>query len=73
MPYVNIKITRGGVTSEHKSALIAGVTELLVRVLDKDPASTMIVIDEVDTDNWGLSGQQVSKLRAAAKPSIPSK
>ena len=73
MPYVNIKITRGGVTSEHKSALITGVTELLVRVLDKDPASTMVVIDEVDTDNWGLSGQQVSKLRAAAKPSLPSK
>ena len=43
-----------------------------MRVLDKDPASTMIVIDEVDTDNWGLSGQQVTKLRAA-KPSVPSK
>lgn len=64
MPYVNIKITRGGVTSAHKAALIAGVTDLLVRVLDKDPDSTFIVIDEVDTDNWGLSGQQVTKLRA---------
>jgi 4-oxalocrotonate tautomerase len=73
VPYVNIKITRGGVTSAHKAALIAGVTELLVRVLAKDPDSTMIVIDEVDTDNWGLSGQQVSTLRAAVKASIPSK
>lgn len=65
MPYVNIKITRGGVTAEHKAALIAGVTDLLVRVLDKDPDTTFIVIDEVDTDNWGLSGQPVSKLRPA--------
>lgn len=65
MPYVNIKITRGGVTAEHKAALIAGVTDLLVRVLDKDPDSTFVVIDEIDTDNWGLSGRPVSKLRAA--------
>lgn len=64
MPYVNIKVTRGGVTSEHKAALIAGVTDLLVRVLDKDPNTTFVVIDEVDTDNWGLSGQQVTKLLA---------
>jgi len=64
VPYVNIKITRGGVTSEHKAALIAGVTELLVRVLDKNPDTTFIVIDEVDTDNWGLSGQQVTRLLA---------
>jgi 4-oxalocrotonate tautomerase len=65
MPYVNIKITRGGVTAEHKAALIAGVTALLVQVLDKPPASTYVVIDEVDTDNWGASGQSVTMLRAA--------
>jgi 4-oxalocrotonate tautomerase len=64
VPYVNIKITRGGVTSEHKQALIAGVTDLLVRVLDKNPATTFVVIDEVDTDNWGLAGQQVTTLLA---------
>lgn len=67
MPYVNIKVTRDGVTSTQKAALIAGVTELLVTVLDKDPNSTMIVIDEIDTDNWGWKGQQTTTLRAAAK------
>jgi 4-oxalocrotonate tautomerase len=67
MPYVNIKVTRDGVTSDQKQALIAGVTELLVAVLNKDPASTMIVIDEIDTDNWGWKGQQTTTLRAAAK------
>lgn len=65
MPYVNIQVTRDGVTSEQKAALIAGATELLVRILDKDPATTFVLIDEVDTDNWGHNGQQVSKTRAA--------
>lgn len=65
MPYVNIQITRDGVTSDQKAELIAGATELLVRVLNKDPNSTFVLIDEVDTDNWGWKGQQVTKLRAA--------
>ena len=63
MPYVNIKITREGATAEQKAELIAGVTDLLVCVLNKNPATTVVVIDEVDTDNWGISGQSVTKLR----------
>ena len=63
MPYVNIKITREGATADQKAELIAGVTDLLVRVLNKNPATTVVVIDEVDTDNWGISGQSVTKLR----------
>ena len=66
MPYVKIKITREGVTVEQKAELIAGVTELLVRVLNKNPATTVVVIDEVDTDNWGIAGQSVTTLRVAA-------
>lgn len=63
MPYVNIKVTDEGVTSEQKSQLIAETTEMLARVLDKDPATTFVVIDEVNTDNWGASGLQVTELR----------
>ncbi|PCJ12203.1 MAG: tautomerase [Gammaproteobacteria bacterium] len=63
MPYVNIKITDEGVTSVHKQQLIAGVTNLLSEVLDKDPATTFVVIDEVATDNWGVSGEPVTELR----------
>lgn len=63
MPYVNIKITREGATVEQKQQLIAGVTELLVKVLNKNPATTVVVIDEVDTDNWGIAGQSVTVLR----------
>ena len=63
MPYVNIKITDEGVTAEQKAALIAGVTELLQRVLHKNAATTVVVIDEVGTDNWGINGQPVTVLR----------
>jgi 4-oxalocrotonate tautomerase len=63
MPYVNIKVTREGVTREQKAQLIAGVTELLVRVLQKNPATTHVVIDEVDLDNWGLGGLTVTEFR----------
>lgn len=63
MPYVNIRITREGATSEHKARLIAGVTELLRDVLGKNPATTVVVIDEVDTDNWGIGGESVTLRR----------
>ena len=63
MPYVNIKITKEGATKEQKEELIEGATELLVRVLGKNPATTVVVIDEVDTDNWGIGGKQVTELR----------
>ncbi|MDC8787182.1 4-oxalocrotonate tautomerase family protein [Roseateles koreensis] len=67
MPFVNIQITREGATAEQKAELIAGVTELLARVLNKNPATTFVIIDEVDTDNWGIGGQPVTALRLAAK------
>ena len=64
MPYVNIKITREGATAEQKAELIAGVTQLLQTVLNKNPATTVVVIDEVDTDNWGIGGESVTVRRA---------
>jgi 4-oxalocrotonate tautomerase len=66
MPYVNIKVTREGVTQEQKQLLISGVTQLLVDVLGKNPNATFVVIDEVETDNWGLGGQCVTNLRKLA-------
>lgn len=63
MPYVNIKITREGATAQQKAQLIAGVTDLLVRVLHKNPQTTVVVIDEVAMDNWGIGGQSVTVLR----------
>jgi 4-oxalocrotonate tautomerase len=63
MPYVNIRITREGVTPEQKLALIEGATDLLVRVLNKNPATTFVIIDEVDTDNWGVGRENVTTVR----------
>jgi len=63
MPYVNIKVTNEDVTLAQKAEIIAGVTELLQNVLNKDPATTFVVIDEVETDNWGIAGEQVTSIR----------
>ncbi len=66
MPYVNIKITDEQVTPQQKAELIAGATQLLVDVLNKNPATTVVVIDEVNTDNWGIGGKVVTDLRKQA-------
>jgi len=63
MPYVHIQVTREGVSVEQKEELIRGATDLLVRVLNKNPATTFVIIEEVETDNWGVGGQSVTKLR----------
>ncbi|WP_175625511.1 MULTISPECIES: 2-hydroxymuconate tautomerase family protein [Oxalobacteraceae] len=63
MPYVNIRVTREGVTAEQKLQLIEGATDLLSHVLNKNPATTFVIIDEVDTDNWGVARETVTTLR----------
>ena len=60
MPYVNIRITREGANAAQKAELIKGVTRLLQDVLGKNPATTVVVIDEVETDNWGIGGDTVT-------------
>jgi 4-oxalocrotonate tautomerase len=67
MPYVNIRITREGVTHTQKAELIAGVTDLLVRVLQKSPATTFVVIDEVAMEDWGIGGLPVEEYRARVR------
>ncbi|CAK6481083.1 tautomerase family protein [Peribacillus castrilensis] len=63
MPYVNIKITNDKVDPVKKALLIKGVTQLLVDVLDKNPNATFVVIDEVNTDNWGIGGETITARR----------
>jgi 4-oxalocrotonate tautomerase len=68
MPYVNIKITReGGTTAAQKAALIEGVTNVLVKVLGKSPATTFVVIDEVEMEDWGIGGLPVEEYRKRLK------
>lgn len=70
MPYVNVRITKDGVTREQKARLIAEITGTLQRVLNKRPEHTHIVIDEIDTDNWGFAGVTTTAYRSrdAAPP-----
>jgi len=63
MPYVNIRITGDGATAKQKAELIKGVTKLLVDILGKNPQTTMVVIDEVKADNWGIGGETVTARR----------
>ena len=65
MPYINIQVTDEHVTNAQKEALIKGATDLMVNILGKDPQVTHVVIDEISTDNWGVGGQQVTKIRKA--------
>ena len=67
MPFVNVKITREGATAEQKATLIREMTRLMVDVLGKNPATTIVVIEEVDTDAWGIGGETVTTLRARSR------
>ncbi|MET1414010.1 4-oxalocrotonate tautomerase family protein [Roseibium sp. HPY-6] len=66
MPYINIQVTREGVTSEQKAKLIKCTTDLLADVLGKNPSTTFVVIDEVDMENWGIGGLPVEAFRTKA-------
>ena len=64
MPYIHVRITREDFSAEQKAAIIRGATELMVDVLNKDPETTFVVIEEVDLDNWGVGGLPVQQYRA---------
>ncbi len=63
MPMINVKITREGASAEQKSQVIAEMTEVLARVLGKNPETTIVIIEEVETENWGIAGESVSERR----------
>ena len=63
MPMINVKITREGATAEQKKQVMAEMTEVLARVLGKNPETTIVIIEEVETENWGIAGEPVSERR----------
>lgn len=69
MPYVNVRITRDGVTREQKARIVAEITRTLQNVLGKHPEHTHIIIDEIDPDDWGFAGMLTPEYRALQKSS----
>ena len=63
MPYVNVKIAGQGVSAEQKQEVMAGISEVLYQVLGKPHKATYVVIEEVDTDNWGVGKQSLTTIR----------
>jgi 4-oxalocrotonate tautomerase len=73
MPYVNVRVSADNNTAAQKLRVIERITQVLVEELGKDPAGIFVVIDEVNTDNWGHHGTSVTKLRAANAASAPAR
>ncbi|WP_245197490.1 4-oxalocrotonate tautomerase family protein [Labrys sp. LIt4] len=68
MPYVKVEIAKGIASVEQKKAVIKGMTDVLVKELGRDPEYIFVVIDEVDTDNWGRKGQSLTDLWSQRTP-----
>jgi 4-oxalocrotonate tautomerase len=67
MPYVNVRITKDGVTAAQKKQIVEEITRTLVSVLDKKPEHTHIIIDEVEPENWGFAGMLTTEYRQQDK------
>lgn len=63
MPYINVRIAKEETSAEKKAELIEAITELVAKTLGKNPATTNVVIDEVDPENWGVGGRTVKEIR----------
>jgi len=59
MPYINVKLIPEGLTEEIKKELIEELTDILVKKLNKNPETTIVIIEEVETENWGVGGRLV--------------
>ena len=63
MPYVNVRVTKDGVTAQQKATIVKEITDTLVRVLGKKPEHTHVIIDEVEPENWGFAGMLTTEWR----------
>ena len=65
MPYINVRITREPkATTQQKAEIVRRITDVVTEVLQKNPATTIVTIDEVDDENWGIAGLTVAERKA---------
>ena len=62
LPYVKVEIAKGIASVEQKRAVIRGMTDVLVKELGRNPEYVFVVIDEIDTDNWGRKGLSLTEI-----------
>lgn len=67
MPYINVRLTNDSLSPEVKAEVIRRITAVFTEVLNKDPETTFVVIDEVNIDNWGVAGKTVRARREARR------
>ncbi len=69
MPVINVKMTKenGGATSEQKEQLIRKLTNAFVEVMGRGEKTTVVIIEEVETDNYGIGGEQITEIRKRGK------
>jgi 4-oxalocrotonate tautomerase len=60
MPYINVRVLEG-IDKEQKDEVIRRITDVMVEVLGKNPDTTIVVIDELSPDNWGIGGQSITE------------
>ena len=68
MPVINIKMTHedGGATKNQKEELSKGITDLFAKIFGRGASSAVVIIDEVNTDNYAIGGKTISQIRSEA-------
>lgn len=65
MPVINIKMTKenGGATKEQKQKLQKGITQLFEDIFKRSGKNAVVIIEEIDTDNYAIGGESISQIR----------
>ena len=58
----------GGATVEQKEQLSKGITELFAKIFNgRGSNSAVVIIEEVNTDNYSIGGKTISQIRSESK------
>ena len=60
MPFVSVKMLRGR-SEQQKRELVKAMTDALVEICGAPKESTMVVIEEFESDHWAVGGKLVSE------------
>ena len=69
MPVISIKMTKedGGATQEQKDELAKGITELFSKIFNRPSSNAVVLIEELNTDNYFIGGKSITNIREEQK------